>query len=184
LGGARQLNFSFWMNNMTLWPIVNHAFAYGVILSTVLFTLVLGLTRINPEIMLKDYPPDIQAKHGPMSERSKRQRLPVAVVFVAVLLGIVTLSFQGVTTNPEGDILFIAAFIHLFVMFSVFNLLDWLVLDWLIVVTIRPSFIILPGTEGLAGYADYGFHFRGFLIGMVITLLASLLVAGVVAGLV
>ena len=53
--------------------------------------------------------------------------------------------------------------------------------DWLIVVTIRPRFLILPGTEGLAGYADYGFHFRGFLIGSVITFFTSLLVAGVVA---
>jgi hypothetical protein len=171
------------MDVMTLWPIISHALIYGVILSGVLFTLILGLVRINPEIMLKDYPPDIQAKYGPMSERSKRQRLPVAVFFIAVLLGIVTLSFQSVGINPEGDIPFFAAFIHLFVMFSVFNLLDWLVLDWLIVVTIRPSFIILPGTEGLAGYEDYGFHFRGFLIGMVITLLTSLPVAGVVAAL-
>jgi hypothetical protein len=171
------------MDVMTLWPIVSHALIYGVILSGVLFTLILGLVRINPEIMLQDYPPDIQAKYGPMSERSKRQRIPVAIFFIAVLLGIVTLSFQGISTNPEGDIPFFAAFIHLFVMFSVFNLLDWLVLDWLIVVTLRPSFIILPGTEGLAGYEDYGFHFRGFLIGMVITLVASTLVAGVVAAL-
>jgi hypothetical protein len=133
--------------------------------------------------MLKDYPPDIQAKYGLMSDRSKRQRLPVAIFFVAVLLGIVAMSFLGVRTNAGDDIPFLAAFIHLFVMFTVFNLLDWLVLDWLIVVTIRPSFIILPGTEGLAGYEDYGFHFRGFLIGIMITFVTSLLVAGVVAAL-
>lgn len=65
-------------------------------------------------------------------------------------------------------------------MFSVFNLLDWLVLDWLICIKIRPGFMILPGTEGLAGYADYGFHFRGFLIGIVISLLISLLFAAIV----
>jgi hypothetical protein len=168
---------------MTLWPIISHAIIYGVILSGVLFTLILGLVRINPEIMLNDYPPDIQAKYGPMSERSKRQRVPVAIFVIIVLLGIVTLSFQGMATDPQGDLPFFTTFIHLFVMFSVFNLLDWLVLDWLIVVTIRPDFIILPGTEGLAGYEDYGFHFRGFLIGMVITLVTSIFVAAVVSGL-
>jgi len=171
------------MDVMTLWPIITHALLYGVILSGVLFTLILGLVKINPEIMLKDYPPDIQAKYGPMSERSKRQRLPVALFVIVVLLGIVTLSFQGVDTNPQGELPFFTTFIHLFVMFSVFNLLDWLVLDWLIVIMIRPSFIILPGTEGLAGYEDYGFHFRGFLIGTVITSVASLLVAAIVAAL-
>jgi len=169
------------MEVMPLWSIIRHALTYGFILSAVLFTLTLGLVRINPEIMLNDYPPDIQAKYGPMSDRSKRQRIPVAIVFLVVLFGIVIQSFRELRTNTGGDIPFLAAFIHLFVMFSLFNVLDWLVLDWLIVVTIRPRFLILPGTEGLAGYADYGFHFRGFLIGIVITFFTSLLVAGVVA---
>ena len=168
---------------MPLWSIISHALIYGVILSAVLFPLTMGLVWINPEIMLKDYPPDIQTKYGPMSERSKRQRIPVAIFFVAVLFGIVAQSFMGVRANTGDDIPFLAAFVHLFVMFSMFNLLDWLVLDWLIVVAIRPRFMILPGTEGLAGYADYGFHFRGFLIGSVITFFTSLLVAGAVAAL-
>ena len=98
-----------------------------------------------------------------------------------MLLGSVAWSFLGVRTNAGNDIPFVTAFVHLFVMFTVFNLLDWLVLDWLIVVAIRPSFIILPGTEGMAGYRDYGFHFRGFLIGMLITFITSIVVAGGVA---
>jgi len=166
---------------VNLWPVVNHALIFGVILSAVLFPSVLVLTRINPEIMLKDYPPDIQAKYGPMSERTKRQRLPVGLFFIAVLAGLVVLSFQRIRIFADGDLSFLIAFVHLFVMFSVFNLLDWLILDWLIVVALCPRFIILPGTEGLAGYRDYGFHFRGFLIGCVITFFTSLLVAGIVA---
>lgn len=166
---------------MNVWPVINHALIFGVILSAVLFPSVLILTRINPEIMLKDYPPDIQAKYGPMSERTKRQRLPVGLIFIALLFGLVVLSFQRIRTFADGDLSFLIAFAHLFVMFSIFNVLDWLVLDWLIVVALCPKFIILPGTEGLAGYKDYGFHFRGFLIGCVITFFTSLLVAGIVA---
>jgi hypothetical protein len=59
-------------------------------------------------------------------------------------------------------------------------LFDLLVLDWLIMVRIRPKFIILPGTEDMDIYNDYGFHFRGFLKGTVLTLLASLVIAGFV----
>lgn len=162
---------------MNFWPIISHALVYGVILSGVMFTLVLGLVRVNPEIMLNDYPPDIQAKYGPMSERSRRQRLPVGLVFSAILFGIVTASFMKVRADAGNDIAFLPALVHLIVLFSVFNLLDWLVLDWLIVVAICPRFIVLPGTEGLAGYKDYGFHFRGFLIGMLITLVTSAVVA-------
>jgi hypothetical protein len=118
-----------------------------------------------------------------MSERTRRQRIPVAILVIAVMIGIVAASFRGVPRDAGGDISFLPAFIHLAVMFTAFNVLDWLVLDWLIVVAIRPRFIILPGTEGMAGYSDYGFHFRGFLIGTAITLVTSLLVASAVAAL-
>ncbi len=166
---------------MNLWPVVIHALFFGVILSILLFTLILVLVRINPEIMLRDYPPDIQAKYGPMSDRSKRQRVPLAVLILAVMLGVVAASVLPLGGRFATAPAFPAAFVHFLVMFSVFNILDWLVLDWLIVVTLRPRFIVLPGTEGMAGYGDYAFHFRGFLIGIPITLVASLLLAGLVS---
>jgi hypothetical protein len=67
-------------------------------------------------------------------------------------------------------------------MFSVFNVLDWLVLDWLLV-WFQPHFVVLPGTEGMAGYRSYWFHFRGFLIGILLTVLGSLLIAPIAAAL-
>ena len=125
-------------------------------------------------------PPDIQAKYGPVSERSRRQRVPVALLFGAVVLGIVAFSFVAVRANAAGDIPFLAAFVHVFVTFSVFNLVDLLLLDWPLV-AIGPSFVVLPGTEGLPGYKNYRFHFRGFLIGTVLIFVTSGLIAGVVA---
>lgn len=44
---------------------------------------------------------------------------------------------------------------------------DLLILDWLIFVTIQPDFIVIPGTEGLAGYKDYWFHFEVSFLGWV-----------------
>jgi hypothetical protein len=167
---------------MNLWSIVRHALAYGTVLSGISCVLLLGILRINPEIMLNDYPPDIRAKFGPMSQRTKRQRLPVAVFLGAMALGIVAASFVEVRANSGGHIPFVTAFVHLFVMFSLFNLADLLILDWPLV-AIRPTFMVLPGTEGLAGYKDYGFHLRGFLIGTVLILVISVLMAGVVAAL-
>jgi hypothetical protein len=164
-----------------LWPIVRLALLYGLVLCAVLFLLVLALLCFNPEIMLKDYPPDIRAKHGPMSERSRRQRIPVAIFFTAVLLAIVGLSLVQLRKMVGGDIGFLSAFVHLFTMFSVFNVLDWLVLDWMMVL-LQPSFVVLPGTGGMAGYRSYWFHFRGFLIGVPLTLAASLILAVVAAG--
>jgi hypothetical protein len=107
-----------------------------------------------------------------MRERSKRQRIPVAVLMGVVTLVIVTASFSTIRTNGGGKIPFRTAFVHLFVMFSVFNVVDVLLIDWPLV-AIGPRFIVLPGTEGSAGYKDYWFHFRGFLVGAVLIFVAS-----------
>ena len=170
------------MDAMTLWPVIRHALLYGGVLSAVLSVLLLGLLWMNPEILLRDYPPDIQEKYGPMSEQSKRQRLPVAILLGAVALGVVTVSFSAVRASGGGKIPFLTAFVHLFVMFSVFNVVDLLLLDWPLV-AIGPRFMVLPGTEGSAGYKDYWFHFRGFLIGALLILVSSGLMAAVVAAL-
>ena len=165
---------------MNLLPIISNALVFGVVLGSILFTTILVVVRINPEIMLRDYPPDVQAEHGPMSDRSKRQKLSAATLVLAVMFGVIVASLAPILGDAEAAGLFPTMFVHFFVMFSVINVLDWLVLDWLIVVSIRPSFLILPSTEGMAGYRDYAFHFRGFLIGIPITLAASLLLAALI----
>lgn len=170
------------MDAMSLWAVIRHALVYGVVLSAVLSVLLLGVLWINPEILLNDYPPDIRDKHGPMSERSKRQKVPAAILLGTVGLAVVAASFSAVRENVGGHVPFLTAFIHLFVMFSVFNVVDLLLLDWPLV-AIVPRFMVLPGTEGSAGYKDYWFHFRGFLVGIVLILMASGLLGAVVAAL-
>jgi len=165
---------------VSLLPIISNALVFGVVLGSILFATILVVVRINPEIMLRDYPPDVQAEHGPMSDRSQRQKLLVAILVLAEIFGVIVASLAPILDDTEAAGLFPTLFVHFFVMFSVFNVLDWLVLDWLIVVSLRPSFLILPGTEGMAGYRDYAFHFRGFLIGIPITLAASLVLAALV----
>jgi hypothetical protein len=67
-------------------------------------------------------------------------------------------------------------------MFQTWNLMDLLILDWFVLMTLRPSFMILPGTEGLAGYRDYRFHFQKFLKGIVSTLMLSGMVTAFAIG--
>ena len=64
---------------MTLWPVIRHALVSGAVLSVALSILLLAVLRFNAEILLNDYPPDIRKQHGPMSERTRRQRIPVAL---------------------------------------------------------------------------------------------------------
>jgi hypothetical protein len=163
-----------------MWPIVTHALEFGLTLSAIFFGLLLVVLRANPEIMLNDSPPDIRARWGPMREHSKRQRVLVAGLFLVVGLGIVVWSLASFRSHVTRDVTFAAAFTHFAVMFGTFNVLDWLVLDWSLVYW-QPRFVVLPGTEGMAGYRSYWFHFRGFLIGIPIVLVASALLAAIVS---
>ena len=77
----------------------------------------------------------------------------------------------------EDPFNFFAAFLTDFFVLFTFNLVDLLIIDWLIFVTLQPSVIILPGTEGMAGYKDYRFHFIGFLKGILFSAAFALVVA-------
>ena len=93
------------------------------------------------------------------------------------LLGCPTLAALSVKAANENFLeIFLAAFGVLFLS----NLIDWLILDWLIFCTITPKFVVLPGTEGMAGYKNYGMHFRGFLIGTVLAVVIGLIIAALV----
>ena len=50
---------------------------------------------------------------------------------------------------------------------------------WLIFCTITPGFVVIPGSEGAEGYKNYGFHFRGFLIGTDFSAVAGLIIGAI-----
>jgi hypothetical protein len=82
--------------------------------------------------------------------------------------------------NRGYELSFAVTFAASFLVFFTFNLVDLLIFDWLIFVGMQPKFAVLPGTEGLAGYRDYAFHFKGFLKGTVLCALTALIVATIV----
>jgi hypothetical protein len=92
------------------------------------------------------------------------QKLVVGVLFLCIVVGVPLYSNAKLRRQNNGKLSFLAAFIHSALIFFYFAVWDLVVLDWLIFVTIQPDFILISGTEGLAGYKDYWFHFEvGFL---------------------
>ncbi|MBN1249036.1 MAG: hypothetical protein JXC32_15360 [Anaerolineae bacterium] len=54
-------------------------------------------------------------------------------------------------------------------------------LDWLMFCFITPKFVVIPRTEGMAAYKDYGYHFRASLTGTVLSIVAGLVIAAIVS---
>lgn len=131
-----------------------------------------GLVLYNPRLMLQDYPPAIKAIVPPKTDAEKRQSTLLGMPF---LLALLVLPFVFVFRLNETS--FLALFVHAFGIVWAFNIWDWLVLDWLVFCSLTPKRFVIPGSEGHPAYKDYAFHFRGFLIGTVFSLVMALITA-------
>jgi len=117
-----------------------------------------------------------------MTEKAKRLRAPIAATFFGVILILAGASLVRLQIQLGGSAGMLQFALSLFLSLMVFNLFDLLILDWLFFtrLTIKP--FILPGTEGMAGYDDYGFHARAFLRGTLICAVAAIAMGALAAG--
>ena len=154
---------------------------WGMIFGMVFSAAMLIIGRINAEMILNDYPPDIREKYGAMSDATRKQANLMTLPLLATL-GLVVVLGLGQLREISGALTFIETLIVSTVIFQMWNLLDLILLDWFLLMTLKPKFMILPGTEGLAGYRDYGFHFKKFLNGIVFTFILALVVTVIALG--
>jgi len=169
--------------NLMLSSLIGHGLLYGALLSGILSIMILWSLWLNPEIWLHDAPREIQEKYGPISEKAKRQRTLFVIPFFLVVIALPWLALQQLPAATGQPYTFQSIFITLFVMFMLFNVVDLLVIDWLIVEAWRPDFLRNSRLGRLMESRYYKFHFIGFCKGSVGLTLVSLLVAGGVAAL-
>lgn len=167
---------------LPFYQLLAHSLTSGLILSVAMTALILVTLYWRPMIWVGDAPADVQAAAGPMSEVDRHAKRVAGIVTLGLLLGIVAMSLVRLGQVKGGALTFTEVALSTFIVFMVFNLVDLLLIDWLLVATVRPRFVVLPGTEQLAGYGDYGFYFRGFLKGIVGGVVLSVLVAMLVVG--
>lgn len=163
---------------MNIMQLIQLGAIWGTVFGVVFSIAIMIMGRVNAEMILNDYPPDVRAKFGAMSERTRRQA-NLATLPLLATLGLVIALGLGQLRNILGELTFVNTFIVSTVIFQMWNLLDLVLLDWFLLMTLKPRFMILPGTEGMAGYSDYMFHFRKFLNGIVFTLILSLVVTAI-----
>lgn len=151
--------------------------AHGGVLSVAMAALILWSLRISAEAWLGDYPPDIRERYGEISAKGKRLRLLFGVPILLAPLGVAAALVFRLHDLAGAALSFRQAALAIFICWSVFNVVDLVLVDWLIFVRFQPRFIVLPGTEGLPGYKDYFFHFKAFLVGVVLSAAVALAAA-------
>ncbi len=151
----------------------------GGLLAALFILMLLALGRANPRYFLskKNIPPDIFAAVPSRTPEEARKGLLLSLPLLALMLGFPV--WSGYTFAASGaGFGWLLAHIYLVLLFPFFG--DLLIVDWLVMNTITPKWVVYPGTEGFAGYKDYGFHLRAHIRGLfVIGFLALFLAGGV-----
>ena len=134
-----------------------YVLGWGALLSAALSALIVVSLRVEPRIWLHDAPRAIQDAVPPKSEREKRLTWMFAVPVFALALGIPVIAV-AMRPVPLG---YLEALAITYGVLSVFNVVDLVLIDWLLVCTWTPRWLVVPGTEHLLHvYRDHGFHLR------------------------
>ena len=136
----------------------------GTLMSVLLTIITFGSIYVNPMMLVDSYTPDVQAAVGEVEVPALQLIVFYALSFGAVV-GITLYSNARLRRENGGNLSFWTASVHSALLMFFFAVWDLLIMDWLIFVTIQPAFVVIPGTEGFAGYKDYGFHFEVSFLG-------------------
>lgn len=156
--------------------LLTHSLIGIVAISSII--LVVGVKRPRWFLEKKNVPPDILAAVPPRTETERRQSLWAAIPLAFLLLGLVFYSTYVFGQASGAD--FGTLFLHALILILVVSTFDLVVIDWLLLNTITPRQFVYPGTEGFAGYKDYGFHGRAHLRALPGQAVFAVLVAGIV----
>lgn len=148
---------------------------HGLICSALLTIALLIIGLKNPRFMLQDYPKEIIDAVPPKTKQEKKQGILFGIPFLLIFIGYPLYFGWAFSVQHSYWVVFFNVWsIALFA-----NAYDLIILDWLVICAITPKFVVIPGTEGNKGYKNYLFHFIGFLKGVVITFLISLMLSGI-----
>ena len=165
--------------------LLEHVLLHGTVFAVLMTLYLLAVMRgLSPRIWaFSDYPKTITDHVPPQTDRERRIATYLVVPFFILIFGFPigsTLMLEGIY---GGSLPFLDAFLNIFglVLFGTFA--DFVILDWLIVGTITPDWVIIHGTEHMREkeYKDFrGYHARGHARAMPVLILLSLIIAALI----
>ena len=145
-----------------------------------IFTIMVYIMSREPIKTLYNYPPKIQEKVKILEEYKDKiptqknkavAKIGASIIFLAILC-VVLRYINGYTT-------FIESFGYGFLLWTVVNLYDAIVLD--IIWFCHDKHFVFKGTEDMAEeYHNYWFHIKGFFIGEILALVICALAGAII----
>lgn len=131
--------------------------------------------RVFPFTIEHDYPDDVRkiANIPQPSKKHRRNEILFATISFVILFGLL-ITF-AVSQYIGRDLSFGVIFFHLWLVSMSWNIVDLVIVDWLLICMLSVKYFVLPGTERCPSNRNYRFHFIGFLKGFVTMSIISFL---------
>lgn len=161
--------------------IIFHGLLFAI---TFILYLLIIMVKFSPRIWgFSDYPKAITEKVPPQTKTEKKKGSLLAIPFFLIGIGFPIISTLILKHQSGGEIDFFTAFFNIFGILMFGNVADLVILDWIIVGTITPKFVIIPGTEDMKDneYKDFRIsHAKGHIWGTIFIAVSSLLLSLIV----
>jgi hypothetical protein len=161
--------------------VLFHGSIFALLFTIYLLALMRGL---NPRIWaFSDYPKSITDHVPPQTPRERRIGAYATIPFFILCFGFPIVSTMMLEGLYGGSLPLLDAFLNIFGIMMFGNIADFVILDWLIVGTITPDWVIIPGTEHMREkeYKEFrGYHAKGHARALILLVLLSLLFAALV----
>jgi len=152
----------------------------GAVLSAALSTVIVASVLYNPRLWINDAPPRVRELAPPLTAVERRAR-SITGTLLLLTFAVVTIWSAVRLLARYGETLSIAtAFWHFLGVFFLFNLFDLVVIDWLVLLVLRPRALTrlsVPGLTHEETVGSFAYHFRGFVIGLGIITVGGLMAA-------
>lgn len=152
------------------------------IILCLLFTLMVYIISRKPINTLYNYPPEIRKRVMSLEyykgRISKSNNNKIIVKFIALIIFLFIMVF--ILRYINGYKGFIDAFKYGFLLWTIVNLYDLIVLD--IIWFCHDPYFVFKGTEDMESeYHNYLFHFKGFIIGEFLAIIICFLSALIIS---
>jgi hypothetical protein len=164
-----------------LGELLVHSLLHGAVLSALLSGFIIVTLLRHPMIWVNDAPPEIRAAAGPISPADRRLQRVGGAAFMLLLVVFPVLAVVGLRPLGGGALTFAPAALSVFIVLMTFNVVDLVLLDWLLVERLLPGRVAFPGAPGMRFTRGDAYHFRGFLIGTGLSLAAAVVIGGLAA---
>ena len=165
--------------------LLENILLHGTVFAFLLTGFLLAIMRgFNPRIWaFSDYPKEITDHVPPQTARERKIGAYTGIPFFILAIGFPLVSTMMLEGLYGGTIPLLDAFLNFFGIVMFGNIADFVILDYLIVGTITPNWVIIPGTEHMRDkeYKDFrGYHAKGHARALILLGILSLIFAAAV----